>query len=131
MLVNDPVTFDYFLHATNTCTTTVLQWKHYRYSAANKFYFSAGHHEQKNKRATGQIIFSMVTLKTKNKTSLTTFSKGPETRIHFFKIFVTLNEKHYFNNISTCSMKLFKWLLAHFFIYVCLLLKTKEIPQFQ
>ena len=30
-----------------------------------------------------------------------------------------------------CSMKLFKELFAQLCIYVCLLLKAKEIPQFQ
>ena len=77
-------------------------------STANKYHSSAGHHEQKNKKTTGQIILSAVTLKTPNKTSRRTFSKGPGTRIHFFKILLILNEKHYFNNILTCSMKLFK-----------------------
>ena len=32
-------------------------------SAANKYYSSAGHHEQKNKKTTGQIKFSVVTIK--------------------------------------------------------------------
>ena len=31
MLLNIPVTFDYFLHITKICTTKVLQWKNYRY----------------------------------------------------------------------------------------------------
>ena len=34
--------------------------------------------------------------------------KGPRTRIQFFEIFLKFKEKHYFNNISTCSMKLFR-----------------------
>ena len=34
-----------------------------RASAANKYYFSAGHHEQKNKKTTGQIKFSAVKIK--------------------------------------------------------------------
>ena len=38
------------------------------YSAANKFYSSAGHHEQKNKK-TGQIKFSEVTIKQQTKLS--------------------------------------------------------------
>ena len=33
------------------------------YSAANKYYSSAGHHEQKNQRTYGQIKFSVVTIK--------------------------------------------------------------------
>ena len=33
------------------------------YSAANKYYSSAGHHEQKNKITTGQIKFLAVTIK--------------------------------------------------------------------
>ena len=32
-------------------------------STANKYYPSAGHHEEKNKKATGQIKFSAVTIK--------------------------------------------------------------------
>ena len=32
-------------------------------SAANKYYTSAGHHEQKNKKTTGQIKFLAVTIK--------------------------------------------------------------------
>ena len=32
-------------------------------SAANKYYFSAGHHRQKIKKTTGQIKFSTVTRK--------------------------------------------------------------------
>ena len=32
-------------------------------SAANKYYSSAGHHEQKNKKTTGQIKFSAVTIR--------------------------------------------------------------------
>ena len=32
-------------------------------SAANKYFFSAGHHEQKNKKTTGQIKFLAVTIK--------------------------------------------------------------------
>ena len=32
-------------------------------SAANKYYFSAGHNEQKNKKKSGQIKFSVVTMK--------------------------------------------------------------------
>ena len=32
-------------------------------SAANKYCSSAGHHEQKNKKTTGQIKFSAVTIK--------------------------------------------------------------------
>ena len=44
----------------------------------------------------------------KNKSLDTEIHKGPGTRIHFFEIFLKFNEKHYFNNISTCSMKLFK-----------------------
>ena len=32
-------------------------------SAANKYYFSAGHHEQENQKTTGQIKFSAVTIK--------------------------------------------------------------------
>ena len=32
-------------------------------SAANKYYFSASHHEQKNKKTTGQIRSSAVTIK--------------------------------------------------------------------
>ena len=32
-------------------------------STANKFYSSASHHEQKNKKTTGQIKFSAVTVK--------------------------------------------------------------------
>ena len=32
-------------------------------SAANKHYSSAGHQEQKNKKTTGQIKFSAVTMK--------------------------------------------------------------------
>ena len=31
--------------------------------AANKYYSSAGHHEQKNKKTTGQIKFLVVTIK--------------------------------------------------------------------
>ena len=31
MLVNIPVTFDYFSHVTNICTTKLLQWKNYKY----------------------------------------------------------------------------------------------------
>ena len=42
-------------------------------SAANK-YSSASHHEQKNKKATGQIKFFGGHNKTANKTSLTAFS---------------------------------------------------------
>ena len=34
-------------------------------SAANKFYSSAGHLEQKNKKTTGQIKFLMVTINNK------------------------------------------------------------------
>ena len=41
--------------------------------AANK-YSSAGHHEQKNKKTTGQIKFSAVTLKQRIKLVLMTFS---------------------------------------------------------
>ena len=36
-------------------------------STANKYYFSAGHHEQKNKKPTGQIKFLVVTIKHLNK----------------------------------------------------------------
>ena len=36
-------------------------------STANKYYFSAGHHEQKNKKSTGQIKFLVVTIKHLNK----------------------------------------------------------------
>ena len=32
-------------------------------SAANKYYLSAGHHEQENKKTTSQIKFSAVTIK--------------------------------------------------------------------
>ena len=32
-------------------------------STANKYYSSASHHEQKNKKTTGQIKFSVVTVK--------------------------------------------------------------------
>ena len=32
-------------------------------STANKYYSSAGHHEQKNKKITSQIKFSAVTIK--------------------------------------------------------------------
>ena len=32
-------------------------------SAANKYYSFAGHHEQKNKKTTGEIKFSVVTIK--------------------------------------------------------------------
>ena len=32
-------------------------------SASNKYYSSAGHHEQKNKKTTGQIKFLAVTIK--------------------------------------------------------------------
>ena len=32
-------------------------------STANKYYSSAGHHEKKNKKTTGQIKFSVVTIK--------------------------------------------------------------------
>ena len=36
---------------------------HLATSTANKYYFPAGHHEQKNKKTTGQIKFSVVTIK--------------------------------------------------------------------
>ena len=32
-------------------------------SAANKFYYSVGHHEKKNKKITGQIKFLVVTIR--------------------------------------------------------------------
>ena len=41
----------------------------YPHSAANKYYSSVGHHEQKNKKTTGQIKFSAVTIKYQIKTS--------------------------------------------------------------
>ena len=43
-------------------------------SAANKYYFSAGHHEQKNQKNTGQIQFLPITIKQRIKLSLMTFS---------------------------------------------------------
>ena len=45
-------------------------------SVANKYYSSAGHHEQKNKKTTDQIIRCFITGhdETTNKTSLKTFS---------------------------------------------------------
>ena len=35
----------------------------YVYSAANKYYSSVGHHEQKNIKTTGQIKFLVLTIK--------------------------------------------------------------------
>ena len=37
------------------------------YSVANKYYSSTGHHEQKNKKTTGQIKFLLVTIKQRTK----------------------------------------------------------------
>ena len=42
---------------------------HKRLSAANKYYSSASHHEQKNKKTAGQITFSAVTVKQQKKQS--------------------------------------------------------------
>ena len=36
------------------------------YSAAREYYSSAGHHEHKNKKTTGQINFLAVTIKQQN-----------------------------------------------------------------
>ena len=49
------------LLGTVTCLfREVLRWN---FSAANKYYFSADHHEQKNKKTTSQMKFSVVTIK--------------------------------------------------------------------
>ena len=40
------------------------------YSTANKYYCSASHHEQKNKKTNGQIKFSAVTIKQQIKLTL-------------------------------------------------------------
>ena len=39
-------------------------------NAANKYYSSAGHHEQKDKKTTGQIKFLAVTVKQRTKPAL-------------------------------------------------------------
>ena len=39
----------------------------YIYSAANKYYSSTDHHEQKNEKSIGQIKFSVVTIKYKSR----------------------------------------------------------------
>ena len=46
--------------------------------------------------------------------------KATEHEQILFKIFLKFNEKHYFNDISTCSMKLFSnFLRISVFMYVC------------
>ena len=49
-----------------------LIWK--KISTANKYYYSVGHQEQKNKNTNAQIKFLWGHNKTINKISLTTFS---------------------------------------------------------
>ena len=41
----------------------ILTYQNYYNSAENKDYSSAGHHEQKNKKTTGQIKFLVLTVK--------------------------------------------------------------------
>ena len=45
------------------CTPIKVDVRTYVRSAANKYNSSAGHHEQKNKKTTGQIKFLAVTIK--------------------------------------------------------------------
>ena len=40
------------------------------HNAANKYYFSAGHHEQESQKTTAQIKFSAVTIKQQIKLAL-------------------------------------------------------------
>ena len=51
-------------------TLQPCRWPLYLFSAANEYYSSAGHYEQKNKKSTGQIKFLAVTLKQRIKLDL-------------------------------------------------------------
>ena len=52
-----------FRQSSKTFLFTMALHLRYHSGAANKYYSSVGHNEQKNKKPTGQIKFSAVTIK--------------------------------------------------------------------
>ena len=57
----------------------------YSNSVANKYYFTAGHHEQKNAKITGQIKFTAIKIKQRMKLVLRHFSIVKMNLMYWFK----------------------------------------------